>query len=110
MPTGNDLVAAGSEPEDETATGDQVERGRRLREQGGRPAEDVDDASTELDALRAGGEAAEDGDGIRAIRFGHPDRFEAECLGALSELNCLGEREAALVGQVQSELHRGIVP
>src|ERR1700694_806306 len=96
--------------EDKTPTGDQVERGSRLRQEGRRPAELVDDAGAKLDAFSAGGEGAEDGDGIGAIRLGHPNRLEAECLSALSELNRLGKGEAALIGQVQPELHRGIVP
>src|SRR5207248_1779974 len=77
---------------------------------GGRPAEHVDDSGAEPDALGAGGKGAKDGDGIRPIRLRHPHRFEAEGLGALSELDRFGEREAALVGQVETELHRGIVP
>src|SRR3989440_1480854 len=109
VPAWHRLVATGSESEDEPAPGDQVERRRRLRQEGGRPAEYVDDARAELDAFGAGGESAQDGDGIGAIRFGHPDRFEAEGLSALSELNRLGERETSLIGQGETELHRGIL-
>src|SRR5205823_1467614 len=94
----------------EPAAGNQVECRSGLRQEGGRPAEDVDDAGAELDAVGAGGEGTKHGNGVRAVRFGRPDRVEAEGLGAQSELNRLREGEAALVGQGESELHRGIVP
>src|SRR3981081_1972532 len=109
MPAGHHLVATGAPPEAEAGTRDQVECGRGLREQRGRPAEHVDDAGAELDALGASGEGAKNGDGVGAVRLWHPHGLEPEGLGALSELNRLGEREAAFVRQVETELHRGIV-
>src|SRR2546430_11648197 len=85
VPARHHLVATGPQAEDEAAAGDQVERGRGLRKQRGTTAEHVDDARAKVDALRAGGEGAKDGDGIGAIRFRHPERLVAEGFGALSE-------------------------
>src|SRR2546427_326583 len=62
VPAAHHLVATRPEPEDEAAAGDQIERGRRLREEGRRLAEHIYDPGAEPDALGAGGQGAEDGD------------------------------------------------
>jgi len=85
------LVAARPQSEDEATTGNQVEGRCRLRQQRGRPAEDVHDAGAEPDALGARRECPENGDGVRSIRLGHPDRVESTGLGALGQLERVGE-------------------
>src|SRR6202022_549436 len=55
-------------------------------------------------------EGAKNGDRISSVCLWHRHRVEIECLRMLDELKRLGERKTALVGQGETELHRGIVP
>src|SRR5262249_61865216 len=76
-------LAAGPTAEQKAPAADLVDRCRRHGDEGGRSAEDVDDAGAELDALGNPRHFGEEGEDLVAPRLGHPERVVSELVGEL---------------------------
>ena len=95
-----------SEPEQEAAAGEEVERRRRHRRVRGSASRDLHDRRAELDPLRAPRQPAEDADRVRAPGLRDPDGVEAEPLGFLHEREQLGGvRAGRRVAEAEAEFH-----
>ena len=92
VPALHDLRSAGADTEDESTTGQRLERLGRHRQHGGGACAELHDPRGQSDRGGLPGEVGERGEGVAGPELRHPDRVHPEPVGLADELDAGGVR------------------